>query len=118
MNPSILSIFFHLKNQTELFHWQTYSHAEHSAFGDLYETLENLVDTFMESYMGCYGRPTIFKSIKLANYGERDCIEYYSSIIALINQCQENLPQTELNNILDEIKAAINKTKYLLTMSK
>ena len=118
MNPLILENLFHLKNQTELYHWQTSSHAQHSAFGDLYEALEDLVDSFMEAYMGCYGRPTISKPIKIFNYGEMDCMEYYSNMITVFNQYQQNIQQSELNNILDEIKAAINKTIYLLTMTK
>ena len=42
--------------QAKVFHWQTSSFAEHEALGEFYEGFNDLMDKFIETYQGCYGR--------------------------------------------------------------
>ena len=42
--------------QIKLLHWQTKSYARHKAYDDIYHSLGDLVDKFVEMYMGKYGR--------------------------------------------------------------
>ena len=44
-----------LLNQLKIYHWKTKSYAQHNAFGDVYETLDELIDTYVEVFIGKYG---------------------------------------------------------------
>ena len=46
-----------IQNQIKIFHWQTFSYAEHGAFDTAYDSFVGNVDKFLEMYMGKYGRP-------------------------------------------------------------
>jgi len=46
-------------NQLKAFHWFTESFSEHKAFGKAYDEISDLIDTFVETYFGRYGREEI-----------------------------------------------------------
>ena len=60
-----------LNFQTELrlHHWGTKSYATHKALGKLYESLDGLIDTFTEAYIGIEGRDFISKIDSLSLNG-------------------------------------------------
>jgi len=61
-----------LHNQLKIHHWQTKSYAEHQALGGAYDEFSDLIDEFIEVFMGKYGRIESkdgFK-IELSNYKE------------------------------------------------
>jgi hypothetical protein len=117
----IITNLMTLVNQLKIYHWQTTSEAEHNAFGKAYDALNELTDTFMEVYMGKYGRrvaKTGF-SIKLDNYtsgGPMNLLNKYEQYLASEVENEISPECTELLNIRDEMKAVLNKTKYLLTL--
>ena len=41
-----------MQNQLRIFHWQTKSYSQHKALGKAYETLDGLIDTFVETALG------------------------------------------------------------------
>ena len=45
-----------LHNQLKIHHWQTKSYAEHQALGATYDAFTGLIDEFIETLMGKYGR--------------------------------------------------------------
>ena len=47
-----------LQNQVKYFHWQTKSYAQHQALGRVFDSITELIDTFVETLMGKYGRPS------------------------------------------------------------
>ena len=108
-------------NQLKVLHWQTQSYAKHQAFGEAYDELDDLIDTFVEVYMGKYGRIIIEKddTINLVNIGEMDQDEFLTVICEFLysfnNQLDSN-KDTDLLNIRDEMLATVNKLKYLLTL--
>lgn len=108
-------------NQLKVLHWQTQSYAKHQAFGDAYDKLDDLIDPFVEVYMGKYGRIIIEKddTINLVNIGEMDQDEFLTVICDFLysfnNQLDSN-KDTDLLNIRDEMLAVVNKLKYLLTL--
>lgn len=117
---NLMELMIALPNQFKVFHWQTKSHAEHGAFGDVYGSLEALADNFMEVYMGKYERPSFSGklSIELSQYSESQ----EKIINAYIKVLSEDMPgslkenDTDLLNIRDEMLAELNKLKYLLTL--
>lgn len=112
--------FLTLQNQFRIHHWQTPSYAEHKALGNAYEGLDALIDTFVETYMGKYGKDTEQKrSIDLYGYETSHpmpVIKFFEDY--LINELPNELQEedTDLLNIRDEMLALLNKTKYLLTL--
>jgi hypothetical protein len=119
---TIMSVFLGIQSQFKVFHWQTQSYAKHKAYGDIYDTFSDLSDEFMEVYMGKYDRVALegeADSIQLSNIGELNPDEFIETVIefllSLNNQLNENR-DSDLLNIRDEMLAATNKLKYLLTL--
>jgi len=116
---SNINFFMGLQVQMKINHWQTKGYARHIAFGEFYGVMDGLIDTFVESAMGKYGRFTLTeenKTIQLNNLSDLD-------MKGLINTVREALVQMELDevdmdllNIRDEMIAEVNKLSYLLTL--
>jgi hypothetical protein len=116
----IVSVFFHMRSQIKLYHWQTRSFSEHKATDDLVTALDTNIDKFIEVYMGRYGRPYIKKTLPVKNLT-------VSGIRAFITKSDEwlasSLPRmlkktdSDLLNIRDEILADLNQIKYLFTLA-
>lgn len=107
-------------NQLKIWHWQTKSHAEHSAFGDIYGNLTDAIDEFVEVFMGKYGRIQSKENfnLTLVNYGNDVESKINEFIIYLTNELPDQLDEkdTDLLNIRDEMLGSVNKLKYLLTL--
>lgn len=118
---SNINLFLGLQAQLRIFHWQTKGYARHNAFGVTYDTLEDLIDTFVEEAMGKYGRFTLddeTNTIQLANLKELKPEAMLDTIISALNQFSEQFDESDTNllNVRDEMLGAINKLKYLLTL--
>jgi len=108
-----------IQEQLRIFHWQTESYAQHKAFGEAYESLTDLVDEFLEVYMGKYGKvkAKITYNIELDNLSEnyKDYINNYISFLVGLEKDLDTA-DTDLLNLRDEMLAVLNKLKYLLTL--
>lgn len=95
-------------------HWNTTSYAEHKAIGKFYTSLEDLMDNYVEAYMGIYGRFGAFETKQVEMTGGKELVDYVAESLLTI---RIELPNdSQLQNILDEIAAATDKTAYLLTL--
>lgn len=119
-----VKFFFELSNNTKLYHWMTTSFARHKASDKLFESIIDLSDKFMETYMGRYGRPSIIndKTAKLnvKTYTDKSIIEYYNSCKAILETSfvkQLKPTDTDLLNIRDELLGSINQVLYLFTLA-
>jgi DNA-binding ferritin-like protein len=118
---SNINLFLGLQSQLKIFHWQTKGYARHKAFGKAYDTLDGLIDTFVEEAMGKYGRFVLDDStsvIELANLKELKPEAMLDTVISALNQFSEQLEDSDTNllNVRDEMLGEINKLKYLLTL--
>jgi hypothetical protein len=110
-----------IEQQMRILHWQTRSYARHQAFGDLYNSLGDLIDQFAEVFMGKYGRFDVDHDhqIKLVNLTDITGDGFFEDnirfLIGLSSRFDEQ-NDTDLLNIRDEILASLNKLKYLLTL--
>jgi len=120
----IVNLLFIL-NQLRLFHWQTNSFAQHEAFGKIYDELNDLIDMFVEVYIGKYGRTFNFSGgyeSKLYDYSDSNVAEFVEKTVEyltnnLLSQDEYNpATNSDLYNLRDEMLAQINKLKYLLTL--
>lgn len=118
---TLINPFISLVEQLRIFHWQSESYAQHKAFGKAYEDLNDLVDNFVEVYSGKYGKPKakLKYNITLSNF-DPDYVGFIDSSIEFLDNLTLELQEgkdSDLLNIRDEMKAVLNKLKYLLTLN-
>lgn len=117
----IITPFLTILNQLKILHWQTKSYAEHKALGKAYESLDPLVDSFVEVYIGKYGNINAKDNFKITveNYSSKPCKESIEEFVNMAENIRNNLQEsdTELLNISDEILAVLQQTKYLLRLT-
>jgi len=120
MYQKIIQNLLTIVNQLKYYHWQTDSYSKHKALGKAYDTLNGLVDDFVEILLGKYGKELSPISINIKTELELD---YNSAIEEISNYLSYELSNildekdTDLLNIRDEMLATVNKTKYLLTLN-
>lgn len=111
-----------LHNQLKIHHWQTKSYAEHQALGGAYDEFTGLIDEFIETLMGKYGRVKGKNgfTIELKDYQDLSTLDFVDKYVDyLVNELPKGLEEsdTDLLNIRDEMLGQLNKLKYLLTLS-
>ena len=119
MNQSSIVVkLIQLQTQFKIFHWQTFSFANHNAFGGLYDSLSESIDEFVETYQGIYGRFDFGgASFSIANLSDSDFVSILNDNVQTLTQYESLFSNTDLLNIRDEILGSINRTKYLLTLN-
>lgn len=107
-----------LQTYTRMFHWTTTSYALHKATDDFVDRLIELMDKFVEVYIGIYKvRPSITQ-IKILSCSDYIIEENYKLVLeTFIKAIRDlNIVYPELLNIRDELLGEMNKTQYLLTL--
>ena len=116
-----IQTILNFQNELRLHHWGTQSYSAHQALGAAYEAIDDLLDTFTESYIGVYGRSEIYE-IKELNFNGPDEISPEKVLESFEDYLMNNINkeidsnQTSLLNIRDEMLGTVQKTKYLLTL--
>lgn len=115
---NVIGPLIQFQQQLRIFHWQTESYTQHKAFGRIYESLDALVDSFVETYMGKFGRakPTLTYHIELKSLNGNvvnDVVEGFKRYLEDMNN--ENL-STDLLNIRDSILGEVHTLQYLLSL--
>ena len=111
-----------LQNQLRMLHWGTPSYAEHKALGKAYETLDGLIDTFVETWMGSHGKSLGTVKLELHPYKPGSAEKLLDQAVEFFNGELDHAlrsgvhPYTDLMNIRDEMLGVVNHTKYLLTL--
>lgn len=107
-----LAVLLHSSTNAHFMHWSTNSASDHSALGEYYERVIELVDNFAEAYMGRYEQIKEFPSDW---HVEREPVPYFEKMKLFIEESRKMLPQdTELQNLIDEIADLINSTLFKL----
>jgi hypothetical protein len=86
-----------------------------------YDNMDDLIDTFVESAMGKYGRFILdeeSKTIQLNNLSDLDMKGLINTVRDSFVQMSDQLDpsDTDLLNIRDEMLGEVNKLSYLLTL--
>lgn len=124
MSADIVNVLLTLRNQVKVYHWQTYKYPRHIATDGLTATLDTLIDSFVEVYMGKYGRPKFSgknSHIILENFTEKHGVKVIDDgihyLLTTLTKKLNPKKDSDLINIRDEILAELNKIKYLFTLS-
>lgn len=118
MEKEMLSTVLQVLGQLRILHWQTESFAEHNAFGDTYESLNGHFDSLIEVYSGKNQRPKLggIKNLAFSDYDNVKVDTFIETTLDYFTNLFPSDQDSELANIRDEIKADLEKLKYLLTL--
>jgi DNA-binding ferritin-like protein len=121
MKEELILKLIQIQTQFKFMHWQTMGDAKHRAYGEIYDTLGDLIDNFTESMMGKYGRPEFesefsimfqdLKSLSVQNF-----MDGITEFLVSMTEQLDTKYDTDLLNLRDEMLASVNKLKYLLTL--
>ena len=117
----IVVFFFELQLNIKLYHWTTESYSNHKATDKLLDNLSDLIDSFVEKYMGAFSRPVMKSgsSVLIQNMTK-------TKYVKLLKTAQEYLrgdldkiisKNTELLNIRDEMLGEIDQALYFATLN-
>ena len=122
MSAVDINFFFLMRQQIKLYHWQTDTFARHKATDEVIEALDTSIDTYVEVYMGKYGRPKVTSTtntIKVQNMADKTAAKFIKACIAylqgpLVKRLKPS--DTDLVNMRDEMLSELNKLLYLYTL--
>lgn len=113
MTPGkFIGTLFQSRDMMHIAHLQTTSFAEHKALNGYYDGILELTDTFSEVYFGRNKRVEIV----IPESKNMDAVSHLKEMQSIVDSERANY-SSELQNIMDEILALVNKTLYLLTLS-
>jgi hypothetical protein len=122
MSAQHVHFFFSLRDQVKLYHWQTYMYARHKATDDAIKALDENIDTFVEVYMGKYGRPNITKTtntVVIKNMADKTAGKFIKECIGYLQgPLTKSLKgtDTDLASIRDDMLSNLNQLLYLFTL--
>ena len=122
MSAEHIHFFMNLRDQIKLYHWQTRVYARHIATDKILELLDKNIDSFVEVYIGKYGRPRMGgknAAITLHNLTESGAVRLINAAVKYLEgPLTKSLKpvDTDLMNIRDEIVADLNQLLYLFTL--
>lgn len=117
--------FLHMLNTTKLYHWKTTSFATHKATDELYASLNEKIDNFVEVMLGkdeLGGRAKLLNVsiVKLSVYSNNAAfkkqINIYKNFLLQMSQELDAIVHSDLLAIRDEILGDFNKFLYLLSL--
>jgi hypothetical protein len=113
---NLITQFLTIQSQLRVWHWQTKSYAQHNAFGEAYDSISDLSDSFIEAYQGENGTLVARGQYNLMvdNYDEanlRAKIETWCSWLTGLENLSSNLL-----NLRDEMLQELRKLLYLLSL--
>lgn len=122
----IFNTIFYNTAQIKLLHWQSYTYGQHKALDKLFSKYLDLSDSLAEVIMGKYGKPVLSEenlTFTIGNYADPEKCDlrpfmdkmYKSYMIDCRSILDENA-DSEIINILDEIVALVDQTRYLLAL--
>ncbi len=56
MIDELITKIFKERNNSHAAHWSTNSYAQHQALGEFYESIIEILDKYVESYIGTFGK--------------------------------------------------------------
>lgn len=120
----MVEIFLGMLNTVKLYHWKTRSFAEHKATDELYASLNEHIDEFVEIALGkdesrlnSIGRSVAaFNDSHKTDFKAR--VYKYRNFLIGLSDTLDGKRDTDLLNLRDEILGDINKFLYLLTFNR
>lgn len=115
----IVHTFLQFQNDVKIYHWQTFSYSRHKSSDALYQNLVNLIDEFVETFMGqLETRVRVSSTLKLRNLTDKQIPGIVRKFKLFLQHLDKMVPYitTDLLNIRDELLAITDKTMYLFSL--
>lgn len=117
-SEKIIYNFLEFTNNLKLYHWNTLIYARHKASDKLLIKLNALIDLFVESYMGKYGKISAINDIKILNindnnYKSKLMIPFIKFLKELAMEMRED---EELSHLCHEMLNYTEQTVYLFSL--
>jgi DNA-binding ferritin-like protein len=104
------------QSQLKIMHWGTESYAQHKAYMKAYDSIDEGLDALVESYQGYHGRIDFGNNCEFISFSDVECESWLNSMLECLNSLRSELKESDLQNMIDELIAAVSKLKYLLTL--
>ena len=124
MRSELVQHFLEMLMVIKVYHWKTYSYAEHKATDELYERLNENIDKFVEVMLGKTESRLDMKGKKIeftdpsTKKALKNIVNNYKILLEdKMNKYIDINKDTDLLNIRDEILGDINQFLYLITFS-
>ncbi len=129
-NPSmeaksdLVQHFLEMLMTIKIYHWGTYSYAEHKATDELFDKLNESIDKFVEIMLGKEDGPRlkmknkkiVFEDPKKKSELKKIVSSYKILLAKKMDKYINIVRDTDLLNIRDEILGNLNQFIYLLTL--
>ena len=117
----IILFFFELQMNLKMYHWTTDSYSNHKATNKLLDKLSDLIDSFIEKYMGAYTRPVMKSgsSISIQNMTKTKYVKLLKTAQEYLRGDLEKVisKNSELLNIRDEMLGELDQALYFSTLN-
>lgn len=110
---AMLANMLRARNVAQELHWKTKSLSKHLALGDLYDSIDELVDALAEMYMGTYG--DLGELTADVEFEKEDPLAFISQLADQLAAYHDTIPQDGfIVNKFEELQELIATTKYKL----
>lgn len=111
----VINLMFEILANIKHAHLMTTKYAEHKATDKLYNQFSEQQDRFLEVYLGKYSRKKQSNTQLNYNLYNEDISSYLKTVVKKLDTVV-NKKDDELKNIIEEMKASMYQTIYLLTL--
>ena len=111
-HSEFINKLFHSRNVAHIVHLETTSYAKHKALNEYYDSLLDLTDELSEVSFGAMGKQKLI----IPEARAEDINKHLSDLKSYIESNRSIFKESNIQNIIDEIVALINKTTYLLRL--
>lgn len=123
MSGTDIHFLLTIRNQLKVYHWQTKIYARHMATDRVLEELDKLIDSYVEVFIGKYGRPKLDASSRVLRLQTLTEAGATKMVNAAIRHMQGPMVKgldpavdSDLINLRDEMVADLNQLLYLFTL--
>ena len=122
MSAADVHFLLALRNQLKLYHWQTKVYARHIAVDKVLAELDTLIDSYVEIYIGKYGRPkvtgdnAVLRLQNLTEAGATKLVKNATTYMMKTLVAHLKAEDTDLINLRDEMVGQMHQLAYLFTL--
>lgn len=119
LSDSLVRHFFRFQNELKLYHWRTQYYSRHRATDKLSDNILDLIDRFIEAYMGIYGRVSLGKEpIVVRTFTDKNAPSLLKELVAFLGTLDKPLKyEPSLLNIRDEMVSSLQQTLFLFDLA-
>ena len=117
----IIAKFLSIQQYIRIYHWTTRVYNQHVISGQLYEKLDELIDEFVETFLG--KNKLTFEPFTITVSSNKDIVSFLNTFkqflitdLELALNSKSVMKNTDLKNIRDEMLGKVNQSIFLLRL--